>query len=150
MNSLIIYTGEINVKEVEVSIAYSTRERLEMRRKILVGMLEEWALPGSHGRGLEFNSYRVVAYSNDVCHSVWYLDSLTRRNECTTIVRNVRDCSPNDKASYPRRTESSVASQSLPRISHGTFEGFAFCSRRSRHTQRLFLELHSSELLRNK
>jgi len=72
MNSLIICTGEINVKEGEVGIAYSTRERLEIRRKILVGMLEEWALPGSLGRGREFSSYRVVAYSNNVCHSVWY------------------------------------------------------------------------------
>jgi hypothetical protein len=33
MNSLIICTGEINVKEGEVGIAYSTRERLEMRNK---------------------------------------------------------------------------------------------------------------------
>jgi hypothetical protein len=34
MNNLIICTEDINVKEREVGIAYSTRERLEMRRKI--------------------------------------------------------------------------------------------------------------------
>jgi hypothetical protein len=33
MNTVIICTGEINVKEGEVNIAYSMRERLEVRRK---------------------------------------------------------------------------------------------------------------------
>ena len=37
MNSLIIYTEEINVKDGEVGIAYSTRERLEMRNKYWLG-----------------------------------------------------------------------------------------------------------------
>jgi len=36
MNSLIIYTGEINVKEGEIGITYSTRERLEMLKKFWV------------------------------------------------------------------------------------------------------------------
>jgi hypothetical protein len=63
MNSLMICTGEINVKEGEVGIAYSTRERLEMLRKILVGLLEEWALPGSLGRGREFSSYVCVLWT---------------------------------------------------------------------------------------
>jgi hypothetical protein len=34
MNSVVICTGEINVKEGEAGIACSTRERLEMRKKI--------------------------------------------------------------------------------------------------------------------
>jgi hypothetical protein len=54
MNSLIICNEEINVKED------STRERLEMRKKMLVGMIEEWALPGSLGRGSDFSIYVCI------------------------------------------------------------------------------------------
>ena len=36
MNSLMICTGEINVKEGEIGIAYSTREGLEMLKKFWV------------------------------------------------------------------------------------------------------------------
>jgi hypothetical protein len=61
----------------------------------MVGMLEEWALTGSLGRGWEFSSFvcilwpgfnvaqdRVVAYSNSVSSGlVLFLDCLTRKND---------------------------------------------------------------------
>ena len=68
-NSLIICSGEINVKEGETDIAYSTRERLDMRKKFWLGCEKR-----GHSReasGVDGSSLVTVVCGVDSCGSGW-------------------------------------------------------------------------------
>jgi len=84
MNSLVICTGEINVKEGEIGIAYSTRERLEILKKNSGSDARREGTPRKprawmgvqelrlHVAWIHVAQDKVVPVGNDVFHPVWY------------------------------------------------------------------------------